>query len=129
MNGLAGLIGFGILFGLPLIWWLGTYNGLVRIRNHCNESWSNIDTELKRRHSLIPNLVRTVQGYADHEKGLLREVTEARDAAEQILPDAGEQSVKESRLAEKVGELLIRVEAYPELKSDQNFLHLCSFVV
>jgi LemA protein len=117
------LILFVLLF-FPLLWALGTYNGLVRTRNHCNESWSNIDTELKRRHNLIPNLVRTVEGYAQHERDLLKEVTEARNEARHIIKDAAGQSDKESLLAEKVEQLMVRVEAYPDLKADSQFQNL-----
>ena len=66
---------------LPLLWFIGTYNGLVRLRNHCRESWSDIDTELKRRHNLIPNLIATVKAYAKHEREVLEAVTEARRRA------------------------------------------------
>ena len=109
---------------LPLAWWIGTYNGLVRLRNHCDESWSNIDTELKRRHSLIPNLVSTVKGYAQHERELFREVTEARGRALQAHARVREQAVDESRLAEELGRMLFVAEAYPKLKADQHFLKL-----
>ncbi|HOC32298.1 MAG TPA: LemA family protein, partial [Armatimonadota bacterium] len=66
---------------LPIIWFIGTYNGFVRARNTCDESWSDIDTELRRRYDLIPNLVNTVQGYATHEKELFERVVQARTAA------------------------------------------------
>ena len=56
---------------LPVIWLVATYNGLVRLRQHCRESWSGIDTELRRRYDLIPNLVATVKGYAAHERETL----------------------------------------------------------
>jgi len=121
---MTGLVILLVVLILPLIWFMGTYNGLVRIRNHCHESWSNIDTELKRRHNLIPNLVRTVEGYAKHERELLESVTRARTSAEEIQTDAKAQSDKENRLVEEVSRLLIRVEAYPELKSDRGFLEL-----
>ena len=119
---MIGVAFFGVF--LPLLWWIGTYNGLVRIRNHCQESWSNIDTELKRRHNLIPNLVRTVEGFAQHERDVLEAVTQARTSAEQIQENAREQSNKESRLADELNRLLMRVEAYPDLKSDRGFLEL-----
>ena len=67
-----------VVAGVPFLWFLATYNGLIRLRNHCREAWSNVDTELKRRYDLIPNLVRTVQGYAAHEKETLEEVTRLR---------------------------------------------------
>ncbi len=121
---MTGLFVLLLMLILPLIWFVGTYNGLVRIQNHCHESWSNIDTELKRRHNLIPNLVRTVEGLTQHERGLLEAVTRARTFAEQIQEDARAQSERENRLVEEVSRLLVRVEAYPVLKSDRNFLEL-----
>lgn len=109
---------------LPLIWFVGTYNGLVRIRNHCEESFSNIDTELKRRHNLIPNLVRTVQGYAAHEKEVFTAVTEARNQARQVSRNPERQQPLENELGETLGRLLAVVEAYPDLKADRHFLEL-----
>lgn len=118
---MAGLAAVFILFFVPLIWWVGTYNGLVRMRNHCDEAWSNIDTELKRRHSLIPNLVNTVKGYAQHERELFREVTEARSKALRPHARVREQAVDESHLAEEVGRMLVLAESYPDLKADQHY--------
>ena len=63
-----------ILVGLPLIFVIVTYNGLVAIRNHIRDAWANIDTELKRRYDLIPNLVETTKGYAKHERETLEHV-------------------------------------------------------
>ena len=59
---------------IVLLWFMGTYNGLIRLRNHCRESWADIDTELKRRHDLIPNVVAVVKGYAAHEQQLFEEI-------------------------------------------------------
>ncbi len=109
---------------IPLIWFVGTYNGLVRIRNHCAESFANIDTELKRRHHLIPNLVRTVKGYATHEKEVFQAVTEARNQAQQVSRNPEVQAPLENQLVESIGRLLAVVEAYPNLKADQHFLEL-----
>ena len=66
---------------IVLLWFMGTYNGLIRLRNHCRESWADIDTELKRRHDLIPNVVAVVKRYAAHEQHLFEEVTAARARA------------------------------------------------
>lgn len=80
---ISGVVIIGIVIGavllLAIIWAIGTYNGMVRKRQSCKESWSDIDAELKRRHDLIPNLVNTVKGYAAHESGVLEEVTQLRD--------------------------------------------------
>jgi len=124
MNGVVPILLVIVLCGLPLLWVLGTYNGLVRIRNHCRESWSNIDTELKRRHDLIPNLVSTVQGYARHEREVLKQVTDARNRAEGVGPDAGTRAEQENALVRSVERLLAVVEAYPDLKADRQFARL-----
>ena len=114
---------FVVLF-LPLLWVIGTYNGLVRLRNHCKESWSDIDTELKRRHNLIPNLVETVKAYAKHEESVFRAVVEARNRAEAPHESVREQGRDESELVRGVGQLFAVAEGYPELKADRNFLQL-----
>ena len=69
------------IVGLVLLYIIGTYNALVRLRQHVRESWSGIDTELNRRYDLIPNLVETVKGYAKHEREVFQKVTEARSNA------------------------------------------------
>ncbi|MBC2602128.1 LemA family protein [Puniceicoccus vermicola] len=111
---------------LPGIWLLAQYNGLVSLRNHIREAWSNIDTELKRRYELIPNLVETVKGYAAHEKEVLERVTLARERCLQTSGQgsAGQQAPAEQEMSRQVTHLLARAEDYPELKADQNFLQL-----
>jgi len=112
---------------LPVIWLIAVYNGLVRLRNFCNESWSGIDTELKRRYDLIPNLVETVKGYADHEKGTLEAVIQARSAAVAIPSDAAhakEKGAAEGMLTQTLGKLFALAESYPDLKANQNFAQL-----
>lgn len=116
---LAGGVGFFLL-----LWVIGTFNGLIRLRNHCRESWSDIDTELKRRHDLIPNLVSTVRAYAAHEGATLERVTAARDRAGLSHASVREQARDESELVREVGHLFAVAEGYPELKADANFLHL-----
>lgn len=102
------------------------YNRLVSVRNHCDEAWSNIDTELQRRYQLIPNLVNTVKGYADHERQLLTEVTQLRERASGNHGSVASQAQDESLLQSALGKLMVRLEAYPELKSNTNFLELQS---
>jgi LemA protein len=108
---------------IPILYVVLTYNTLVALRNHIRDAWSNIDTELKRRYDLIPNLVATVKGYAAHEKEIFERVTQLRT---QCM--AGESSVQkqgnESQLVDALQKLLAVVENYPQLKSDQNFLKL-----
>ena len=113
-----------IIVLLPIVYVVLTYNTLVALRNHIRDAWSNIDTELKRRYELIPNLVATVKGYAAHEKQVFERVTElrARCMASQGTPQ--EQAVDEGQLVEALKRLLVVVENYPKLKADQNFLEL-----
>ena len=116
-----------IFFGVAvvgLLWLIGTYNGLIRLRNHCQESWADIDTELKRRHNLIPNLVSTVKGYAAHERATLESVIAARERAEAHHDRVKDQAIDESSLVREVGHLFALAENYPELKADRNFLQL-----
>lgn len=115
---------FGAIAFIPLLWFIGTFNGLVRLRNHCKESWSDIDTELKRRHNLIPNLVETVKGYAKHEREVLAQVIEARNQADAPYESIKQQGADETALVQNVGRLFALAEDYPDLKADQNFLQL-----
>ena len=123
----GGLVCCGVVFVLVLIvaiWFIGTYNVLVRLRNACSESWSGIDTELKRRYDLIPNLVNTVKGYAAHERETLERVVAARQAAAANRGEVGSQAHDENTLAREMRQLFAVVEAYPDLKADQHFLEL-----
>jgi len=114
---------FYILIGLIVIvggWLLVTYNGLVTLRNRVKEAWSEIDVQLKRRSSLIPNLVETVKGYAKHEKSVFENVTKARSA----LMSAGSLSEKakaNDQLTGALKSLFAVAEAYPDLKASENF--------
>lgn len=109
---------------IPSLWFLGTYNGLVRLRNHCREAWAGIDTELKRRYELIPNLVETVKGYATHERNLLQSVTEARQRAVTSTGSPARQAADENELVRSVRGIFAVAENYPQLKADGNFLRL-----
>ena len=114
-----------LVLGLTVVFWIiGTYNGLVRTRNHCRESWSDIDTELRRRHDLIPNLVSTVRAYAAHERDLFESVIAARDAADLPHDGAADQGRDESRLVRGLDRIFALSEGYPELRSDGQFLAL-----
>ena len=105
-----------------------SYNRFVRQRNLVQESWRQIDVELKRRHDLIPNLVETVKGYAAQERTVLTAVTEARTAAVRSREESGSgvaaQAQAETALGRALGGLLAVAENYPDLKSSQNFLAL-----
>lgn len=109
---------------LPVLYALAQYNGLVALRNHISESWSNVDTELKRRYELIPNLVETVRGYAAHERDVLEAVTARRNTAAANHGPVATQATDENLLTHEVTRLLAVAENYPDLKADQNFLAL-----
>ena len=115
-------VGGGVLL---LIIVIAMYNKLVRLRQSCKESWSDIDAELQRRHDLIPNIIETVKGYATHEKNVLEEVTTLRN---QAVADQGkspaERAKVEDQLGKATGGLMATFEAYPDLKANQNFLQL-----
>ncbi|MBQ9357885.1 MAG: LemA family protein [Prevotella sp.] len=99
------------------------YNKLVKLRNNRENAFANIDVQLKQRHDLIPQLVATVKGYAQHEKELLTRVTEARAAAMQAT-DINDKIQAENQLSSALAGLKVSLEAYPDLKANQNFLQL-----
>jgi len=102
-----------------------TYNALVRLRQMVEEAWSGIDVQLKRRADLIPNLVETVKGYAQHEKDALREVTEMRTRAQAVpSQDVAGRAAAEGMLGQALGRLMAVAEAYPDLKANANFREL-----
>lgn len=115
----------GILAVL-LVWVIGVYNGLIRMRNRVDEAWSDIDVQLKRRYDLIPNLVSTVKGYASHESETFQKVTEARAAAmkTQEVGNAKDQAQAENMLSETLKSIFALAENYPDLKANENFLEL-----
>ena len=117
------LIIVAIVLGIILLWVVGIYNGLIKLRNRTKEAWSDIDVQLKRRYDLIPNLVETVKGYAAHEREVFERVTEARTRA------MGAQTLKEKNEAENVlsgtlKTLFAVAENYPQLRAAENFLEL-----
>ena len=114
---------FGVILAL-VIWIVLIYNTLIRTRQQVKESWSGIDTELKRRYDLVPNLVETVRGYAAHEKEVLTSVTEARQRARNSGGSPGAQAADEKVLVESVQRLLAVAEDYPDLKASEHFLAL-----
>lgn len=114
-----------LVVGLVL-YGIGAYNGLVRMRNLVEESWRQVDVELNRRYDLIPNLVETVKGYARHESGTLEEVVRLRNqAAGMASGSPSEQRAGvEEQLSGALRQLLVTVEAYPDLKANTNFVEL-----
>jgi LemA protein len=120
MGALAVLL---IIIGVVVVAAVGIYNSLVVLRNRCENGWSQIDVQLKRRYDLIPNLIETVKGYAKHEREVFEKVTEARTSA----INAGtvkDQAQAENMLSGALKSLFAVAENYPELKANQNFLML-----
>ena len=99
------------------------YNSLVSARNRVDEAWAQIDVQLRRRHDLIPNLVETVQAYAEHERGVLEEVTRARSEAVGAS-SVGDQARAENHLDQALRSLFAVSEDYPQLRASENFLEL-----
>jgi LemA protein len=99
------------------------YNRLVRLRNRSENSWAQVDVQLRRRYDLIPNLVEAVKGYASHERATFEEVTEARTRAQQA-EGVEEQAKAENVLTAALGRLFAVAEAYPELRATENFQQL-----
>lgn len=101
-------------------WGIGTYNKFVKYRNHIEEAWSGIDVALKRRANLIPNLIKVIEGYGQHEARIFQEknqsVSEDTNNSRRIE--------EESRISKSLGGLLALAEAYPDLKASENFLSL-----
>jgi len=116
------LIVVGILV-IIIIWVISLYNGLVRLRNRRQNAFADIDVQLRQRHDLVPQLVETVKGYATHERELLLKVTEARTAA-MAATSIDDKIRAEQQLSTALQGLKVQVEAYPDLKANQNFLQL-----
>jgi LemA protein len=125
MSGLIiALVVIGVFVVLALIL-VGVYNGLVRARLRVKEAWSGIDVQLKRRASLIPNLVETVRGYAAHERQTLENVTRAR-AMLDTAGTAQQAAQANNMLTQALRSLFAVAEAYPDLKANENFQQLQS---
>lgn len=106
-----------------VIWFIAMYNGLVKLRNNRENAFANIDVQLKQRYDLVPQLVNTVKGYATHEKETLEKVTAARAAAMNATT-VDQKVAADKALTSALAGLRVSLEAYPELKADQNFLQL-----
>jgi LemA protein len=116
------LIVIGVILLLGLIYIL-IRNSMVGSRNRVDESWSGIDVQLKRRHDLVPNLVETVKGYAQHERETFEKVTQARAAA-MAAQGPAQAGQAESALSAALGGLRVVAEQYPELRATENFQQL-----
>lgn len=109
---------------LPILYVVLTYNGLVALRNHIRDAWANIDTELKRRYELVPNLVAAVKGYAAHEKDVFERITQLRAQCMANHGSPTQQAADEKQLVGALQKLMLVVENYPQVKADRNFLEL-----
>lgn len=108
------LVGFVVLL----------YNGLIGKKNRVENALGSIDVQLKKRHDLIPNLINCVKGYMEHEKEVLNRVTELRESAQAAAAGSKEKFEAEGALGAALGQINLRAEAYPDLKSSENFLQL-----
>lgn len=117
------LIVLVVVVVLVILGFIGIYNSLVNLRNRCDNSWAQVDVQLRRRYDLIPNLVETVKGYAKHEREVFEHVTEARTRAMNATT-VKEQGEAENFLSGTLKSLFAVVENYPDLKANQNFMML-----
>ena len=116
----------GIVLVLALgivVWGIGVYNGLIRLRNTKDEGWSGIDVQLKRRHDLVGNLVNTVKGYMAHEKDVLEEIAKMRSMA-QNAAGVAQAAQAEGQLSQALGRLFAVMENYPQLRANENVMQL-----
>lgn len=110
------------IVAIILIYFISVYNGLIARKNQVREAWATVDTQLKRRYDLIPNLIETVRGAAKHEKETLTELTQARSNAMQANgPDSAD---AQNKISQTLKSLFAVAENYPDLKANQNFLEL-----
>jgi LemA protein len=120
---MGGFVILLVIIGVVIAAGIGIYNGLIIARNRCDNSWAQVDVQLRRRYDLIPNLVETVKGYARHEREVFEKVTQARASA----INAGtvkDQAQAENMLNGALKSLFAVAENYPDLKANQNFLQL-----
>jgi LemA protein len=117
------IIIIAVLVVVLVLVFIGVNNSMIGARNRCDEAWSGIDVQLKRRHDLIPNLVETVKGYATHERETFEKVTQARADAMKAQGPA-QSSAAEGRLSAVLGDLRAIAENYPELRATENFQQL-----
>jgi LemA protein len=113
-----------IIVGALILFIVGLYNSLIRLRNQVKNSWAQIDVQLKRRNDLIPNLMNTVKGFMKHEKDVLESVTKARTAMMSAGNDVNKVSQASGKLSNSLKSLFAVSENYPDLKSNTNFLQL-----
>jgi LemA protein len=117
------LIGVLVVIGAFILFVIAMYNGLIRLRVQCDNAWSDIDVQLKRRYDLVPNLVETVKGYAGHEKGTLEAVVQARNSAMSAQGPAAKADA-ENMLTGALRQVFALAEAYPQLRAVESFTQL-----
>ena len=118
---ITALVIIAVALALLIVFAIGIYNALIRLRNQVDNAWSQIDVQLKRRHDLIPNLVETAKGYMKHERETFEAITNARSQA-MGAKTVAEASKAEGALGEALSKFMLVVENYPDLKANQNFL-------
>ena len=115
------LIGIAVLV---VFWWISAANKLIRNDQQCQEAWANVESEMERRYGLIPNLVRTVQAFTNHERELLTKLVALRERAAGNHGSTVSQARDEQALQAALDTLVVRLEAYPELRSNRSYLEL-----
>lgn len=120
---MIGLLVAGGIILVLVLWYVSANNKLVALKNNRENAFADIDVQLKQRHDLIPQLIGAVKGYMDHEKDVLTRITEARSRA-MGASDVNGKIAAEKELGAAMSAFQIQVEAYPDLKANQNFLHL-----
>lgn len=120
---MPALIITGVILVIVAVFLIAMYNSLIRLKNQTDNAWSQIDVQLKRRHDLIPNLVETAKGYMKHERETFEEITKARSRA-MGAKNVSEASKAEGTLGQALGNFMLVVENYPDLKANQNFLSI-----
>jgi len=121
-----------VIVGIIFLWYQGAYNSMVKADENVKSAWGNVENQYQRRSDLVPNLVATVKGYATHEETTLENVTAARAKATQTTIDPtklteenmAQFQAAQGELSSALNRLLVSVEAYPDLKANQNFLDL-----
>jgi LemA protein len=120
----ALVVVLGIVVLVPLLVVVSIFNGLIGRKNQVDSVLATVDVMLKKRYDLIPNLVETVKGYAAHERGVLEEISRLREQAVQPDVTLADKVAIDTKLSRMLGGLMARVEAYPQLKASDNFMHL-----
>ena len=114
----------GVIAGVVVLLIVAVYNGLISKKNQVDNAFAGMDAMLKKRHDLIPNLVASVQNYMGHEKSVLEGVTAMRTKALSGTVSPAEKAQLESKISGALGQIMVAVENYPDLKANQNFLQL-----